>query len=183
MDRSNSKANIKDKNLNFDDDQLNSIKRNLDKDDFNLINYLVDNEYSRLMLIEDELKRCFKPYEIWGKKFRPNIQSRYIKRLYNALVTLLIRFHHDWVSDNIDKSKVLIIRYDKMMSNFEIVMSDIFSFLDHSPSKKLINDIQKTAKKQRTYKSKHNYNLKKFGLSEKKIKKDCLSIYETFLKL
>ena len=77
MDRTNSKANIKDKNLSFDDDQLNSIKRNLDKDDFNLINYLVDNEYSRLMLIEDELKRCFKPYEIWGKKFRPNIQSRY----------------------------------------------------------------------------------------------------------
>ena len=77
MDRSNSKANIKDKELSFDDDQLNSIKRNLDKDDFNLLNYLVDNEYSRLMLIEDELKRCFKPYEIWGKKFRPNIQSRY----------------------------------------------------------------------------------------------------------
>ena len=111
-----------------------------------------------------------------------NIQARYIKRLYKALVTLLIRFHHDWVNDNIHKSKVLIIRYDKMMSNFEIVMSDIFSFLDHSPSKKLINDIQKTAKKQRTYKSKHKYNLKKFGLSEEKIKKDCLPIYETFLK-
>jgi len=77
MDRSNSPANIKDKNLSFDDDQLNFIKRNLDKDDFNLLNYLVDNEYSRLMQIEDELKRCFKPYEIWGKKFRPNIQSRY----------------------------------------------------------------------------------------------------------
>ena len=60
-------------------------------------------------------------------------------------MTLLIRFHHDWVNDNIDKSKVLIIRYDKMMSNFEVIMNDIFSFLDHNPSKKLINDIQKTA--------------------------------------
>ena len=110
-----------------------------------------------------------------------NVQSRYIKRLYNALVTLLIRFHHDWVSDNIDKSKVLIIRYDKMMSNFEIIMNDIFSFLDHNPSKKLINDIQKTAEKQKIYKSKHKYDLKKFGLTEKKIKKDCLPIYETFL--
>ena len=66
--------------------------------------------------------------------------------------------------------------------HFEIVMSDIFSFLDHSPSKKLINDIQKTAEKQKIYKSKHKYDLKKFGLSEKKIKKDCLPIYETFLK-
>ena len=77
MDRSNSKANIKDKNLSFDDDQLNSIKRNLDKDDFNLINYLVDNEYSRLMDLESELETVYKPYKQWGKKFRPNIQSRY----------------------------------------------------------------------------------------------------------
>jgi len=77
MDRSNSKANIKDKNLSFDDDQLNSIKRNLDKDDFNLINYLVDNEYSRLLDFKQELERVYKPYKIWGKKFRPNIQSRY----------------------------------------------------------------------------------------------------------
>jgi archaellum component FlaC len=77
MDRTESKANIKDKNLSFDNEQLNSIQRNLNKDDFNLLNYLVDNEYSKLMNLEDEIKRVFKPYEQWGKKFRPNIQSRY----------------------------------------------------------------------------------------------------------
>ena len=77
MDRSNSKANINDKNLSFDDNQLNSIKRNLDKDDFNLINYLVDNEYSRLMDFEEALERVYKPYKQWSEKFRANIQSRY----------------------------------------------------------------------------------------------------------
>jgi archaellum component FlaC len=77
MERTNSKANIKDNNLSFDTKEINSIERNLDKDDFNLLNYLVDNEYSRLMNLEDEIKRVFKPYEQWGKKFRPNIQSRY----------------------------------------------------------------------------------------------------------
>ena len=77
MDRSNSKANIIDKNLSFDNDQLNSIKRNLNKDDFNLINYLVDNEYSRLMDFKQELERVYKPYKQWSKKFRPNIQSRF----------------------------------------------------------------------------------------------------------
>tara|TARA_Y100000114_G_scaffold76972_1_gene70696 strand:- start:214 stop:684 length:471 start_codon:yes stop_codon:yes gene_type:complete len=77
MDRSNSKANIKDKDLSFDDEQLNSIKRNLNKDDFNLLNYLVDNEYSRLNDFQQELERIYKPYKQWGKKFRPNIQSRY----------------------------------------------------------------------------------------------------------
>lgn len=77
MDRTNSKANIKDKSLSFDTNEINSIERNLNKDDFNLLNYLVDNEYSRLMSLEDEIKKVFKPYEQWGKKFRPNIQSRY----------------------------------------------------------------------------------------------------------
>ena len=77
MDRSNSKANIKDKELSFDNDQLNSIKRNLDKDDFNYLNHLVDNEFSKLMQFEDELKRIYKPYAQYGKKFRSNIQSRF----------------------------------------------------------------------------------------------------------
>ena len=77
MDRSNSKANIKDKELSFDNDQLNSIKRNLDKDDFNYLNHLVDNEYSKLLQFEDELKRIYKPYAQYGKKFRSNIQSRF----------------------------------------------------------------------------------------------------------
>ena len=45
----------------------------------------------------------------------------------------------------------------------------------------LIEEIKKTAEAQRNYKSKHSYDLKKFGLTEEKIKRDCQFIYETFL--
>ena len=119
MDRSNSPANIKDKNLSFDDNQLNAIKRNLDKDDFNLINYLVDNEYSRLMDFQQELERVYKPYKIWGKKFRPNIQSRYrllideieserhqiekIGELTNLLQNEYTRYHWKFPHDQIQE--------------------------------------------------------------------------------
>jgi len=126
MDRTESKANIKDKNLSFDTNEINSIERNLNKDDFNLINYLVDNEYSRLMLIEDELKRCFKPYEIWGKKFRPNIQSRYrllideieserhqiekVGELTNVLQNQYTRYHwklpHDQIQEQLTEEEL-----------------------------------------------------------------------------
>ena len=126
MDRSNSKANIKDKNLSFDDDQLNSIKRNLDKDDFNLINYLVDNEYSRLMDFKSELERVYKPYKQWGKKFRPNIQSRYrllideiesekhqiekIAELTNVLQNQYTRYHwklpHDQIQEQLTEEEL-----------------------------------------------------------------------------
>ena len=77
MDRTNSQANIKDKDLNLNSDELRSLERNLDKDDFNYLNHLVDNEYTKLINFEDELKKVYKNYETWGKKFRPNIQSRY----------------------------------------------------------------------------------------------------------
>ena len=109
------------------------------------------------------------------------IRDRYLERLYKALVELLKRFHEDWISGKIDKSGVFIVRYDRMMSNFDELMEDILVFINKNPSDKLMKKIKETAKSQRSYKSKHTYDLKRFGLSEDKIKKDCHVIYDTFL--
>lgn len=108
-------------------------------------------------------------------------RDQYIERLYNALVTLLRRFHEDWTNGNINQSSVFIVRYDKMMSNFDQLMDSILGFIGQQPSDDLIRKIKETAESQRNYKSKHGYDLKKFGLSEKKIKTDCKFVYDTFL--
>tara|TARA_X000001036_G_scaffold304205_1_gene283178 strand:+ start:2071 stop:3165 length:1095 start_codon:yes stop_codon:yes gene_type:complete len=105
----------------------------------------------------------------------------YIDRLYTALVELQLRFYDDWINGRIDKNKVMIVKYDMMMSNFEDLMDEILTFVDHDASKDLLEDIKQTAEKQRDYKSKHKYDLEKFGLSEEKIRKDCKKIYDTFL--
>ena len=108
-------------------------------------------------------------------------RDQYIERLYKALVTLLQRFHEDWSNNNINRSNVFIVRYDYMMNDFDQLMNGILNFIDQKPSEELINKIKKTAEDQRNYKSKHGYDLNKFGLTEKRIKKDCHFIYETFL--
>ena len=108
-------------------------------------------------------------------------RDQYIARLYNALVELLRRFHEDWTNESINRSMVLIVRYDQMMSNFDQLMDSVLDFIDQQPSEELIEEIKKTAEAQRNYKSKHGYDLKKFGLTEEKIKRDCQFIYETFL--
>ena len=108
-------------------------------------------------------------------------RDQYIERLYNALVTLLRRFHEDWTNGNINQSSVFIVRYDKMMSNFDQLMDSILGFIGQQPSDDLIRKIKETAETQRNFKSKHGYDLKKFGLSEKKIKTDCKFVYDTFL--
>ena len=73
-----------------------------------------------------------------------NIRAKYINRLYNALIILLKRFHDDWVNDRIDKSRVMVVRYDRMMSDFETLMDDIFLFTNHEPSTELIDEIKNT---------------------------------------
>ena len=108
-------------------------------------------------------------------------RTQFIQRLYQALIELLTRFHYDWTNNNIDKTKVMIVHFDRMMNNFEDLMPDIISFIEKSPSDELLNDIKKTAEQQRAFKSKHKYNLDKFGLTEDQIKSDCKIIYDTFL--
>jgi len=120
-----------------------------------------------------------KRFGFWSLEKRK--RDQYIERLYNALVTLLKRFHEDWTNEKINKSGVLIVRYDQMMSDFDQLMENILNFIDQKPSEELIEKIKKTAEMQRNYKSEHGYDLEKFGLTEDQIKKDCHFVYETFL--
>ena len=78
--------------------------------------------------------------------------------------------------NRIDKEKVMIVRFDQMMSDFESLMDNIIKFTGHNPSDDLIEDIKVVAEKQRNYKSKHKYDLERFGLTEERIKVDCKDI-------
>ena len=94
---------------------------------------------------------------------------------------LLKRFHDDWVNDRIDRDRVMIIPYDRIMYNFEELMTDIMNFMEYKADETLLNSIRKTAENQRNFKSKHTYDLENFGLSKEQIKSDCSFIYKTFL--
>ena len=121
-----------------------------------------------------------KKFGFWS--LSENKRNHFINNLYNGLVELLLRFHHDWTNGKIDKSKVMIIPFNRMMNDFDNLMLDVLTFVEHIPSEQLKKDIQITSKKQRNFKSEHNYNLEKFGLSKEKIITDCKVIYDTFLK-
>ena len=108
-------------------------------------------------------------------------RSHFIDRLYNALVQLLLRFHADWKNGKIDKSRVFIVHFDRMMFDFDNLMDEILEFMDHPPSETMKKDIHETAEKQRNFQSGHKYDLDKFGLNSDQIKSDCALIYETFM--
>jgi hypothetical protein len=108
-------------------------------------------------------------------------RQHFIDRLYRALVELQLRFHDDWTNGRIDKSKVAIIQFDRMMNDFDGLMDEILPFIGHKPSDSFINNIKETANKQRAYRSGHKYDLSKFGITDEQIKNDCEVIYSTFL--
>ena len=108
-------------------------------------------------------------------------RQMFIEKLYKALIELLLRFEDDWSQNRIDKSRVMIIRFDKMMSDFDSLMEDILDFIDFEPTLEFLNDIKLTSAKQKQFKSGHKYNLEKFGLTEDRIRMDCAKIYSTFL--
>ena len=120
-----------------------------------------------------------KKFDFWS--LESETKKKFINRLYLALVELLKRFHQDWVNNRIDKEKVMIIRFDFMMNNFESLMDDVIDFLNIQRNDQLLKDIQHTAEKQREYQSGHKYDIEKFGLSKNQIKNDCKEIYQTFL--
>jgi hypothetical protein len=109
------------------------------------------------------------------------VKNRWFARLYNGLVELQRRFHDDYVSGRIARDRVFIVRYDRMMSDFDGLMDDMHKFMGVEPTDAQRKAIAEQAEKQRAYQSEHKYNLAKFNLDEEKIRKDCAFFYDTFL--
>jgi hypothetical protein len=107
-------------------------------------------------------------------------RTLFIERLYAAFLELSMRFHNDYISSKIDLNKIKIIRYDRMMNDFENLMQELIPFLEITPTDELINEIKRTSEKQSNFKSSHKYSLEKFGLDEYRIRKDYEKIYSTF---
>lgn len=127
-------------------------------------------------LVTGVLDRAF---GFWNKP--KEVQERWLERMYNAWVLLLRRFHDDWVNGDIDRSKVFVVRYDRMMADFEGLMVDMCAFLEHPLTPELQTTFERIGSEQRRYTSAHKYNLAKYGLTEERIRRDCQFYYDTFL--
>lgn len=110
-----------------------------------------------------------------------DVRARYNERLYLGIVELLRLFHADWAAGRIDRSRVMVVSYDRMMKDFDGLMDEMVGFFGMDPTDAQRAAIRATADKQRAYTSKHKYNLAKYGLDADRIRKDCAFVYETWL--
>ena len=109
-------------------------------------------------------------------------RNLFIKRLYDGFLKLSLRFQQAWVNGEISRENVKIVTFDRVMQDFDGLMSEVIPFLGGEMTPELKQLIDETAEKQRAYKSGHKYDLAKFGLTEEQIRKDYAPFYETFLQ-
>jgi hypothetical protein len=107
-------------------------------------------------------------------------RERFIGRLYDAFLLLLRTFHDDWVAGRVPKDRVMIVRFDRLMKDFDKLMDELLTFAGVDKTPELAAEIARVAAKQRTFKSEHKYDAGKFGIDADRIRKDCAFIYETF---
>ena len=131
---------------------------------------------STMSLVTGVLDRAF---GFW--KLPDEVRKRWLERMYKGLILLLERFHEEWQSGAIDRSRVFIVRYDRMMADFEGLMDEMCKFLGHEMTAKLQDTVHKRGEKQRKYESEHKYDLEKYGLTEEQVRRDFAFFYETFL--
>jgi omega-hydroxy-beta-dihydromenaquinone-9 sulfotransferase len=131
---------------------------------------------SSMSLVVGVLDRAF---GFWSKP--EPVRQRWLDRMYKAWILLFRRFYEDWTSGAIDHERVYVVRYDRMMADFESVMDEMCAFLGREMTPELKATIHKRGEKQRSYQSEHKYDLEKFGLTEEQIRKDCAFFYDTFL--
>lgn len=114
-------------------------------------------------------------------KLPEDVRARWLERLYIGLVDLQLRFAEGWNDGSIDRERVFLVHYDRMMQDFDGMMDEMHTFLGHEPTDAQLQAVRERADKQRAYKSKHKYDLAKFGLDADRIRQDCAPFYATFL--
>ena len=110
-----------------------------------------------------------------------DVKARWFERMYVAFVELLRRFHADWASGAIPRDRVYIVRYDRMMQDFDGLMDEIHAFLGVEPTDAQRRAVAEQAEVQRAYRSGHKYDLARFHLDEDRIRRDCAFFYDEFL--
>lgn len=110
----------------------------------------------------------------------PARRQRYHDRIYAAFIELYRRFIADWSAGRIDRSRVMVVPYSRMMADFDGLMDELLAFAELDATPALRQKIAATASRQRAYTSAHRYGPEDFGLDGEQIRRDCAFVYEAF---
>lgn len=107
--------------------------------------------------------------------------SHWVDNLYRSFLKIQQVFWKDWTEGNIDREKVFILRYPRLLDDFENLMNEIWQFLGNRPEAETIAGIRRQALAQKSFIPEKPELPAGSGLSAERIKNDFAFYYSTFL--
>ncbi len=114
-------------------------------------------------------------------KLSEELRQHWIDNVTKGIVDLYRGFHDDWTQGRIPRDKVFICRFDRLVGDFEGLMTELLDFLGIEADEALENQVRMTAEAQASRVSKHKYDLGRFGLDAEVIREQCGFVYDEFL--
>lgn len=107
----------------------------------------------------------------------------YLESLYLSFIQMPKDFLHAYQQADFPKDRVLLVRYQDLMDDFEVAMDRIGRFAGLTFTDAHKKKIADQAAKQRSHTSDHHYDLAKFGLTEERLRSDTDETYQRLLAL
>jgi len=117
---------------------------------------------------------------LWGMhRFSKDQISTNFKYRYQGSLELYQYFFDLWHNNEFDKTRVLIIPYNKLRQDLIKVFEQIINFTGIESNKALREAVERQAEKQQDYKRRHEVKkLDMFGIDENRIEKDFAFLFE-----
>jgi len=127
-----------------------------------------------LMSLEKSVQNHINKFESRSEE----LKERYFNNLYKTSL-FYYRYMHEAVSKNTTDS-LLLVTHKQLMVDFENTFNRIVEFASLEKTTELQNAIKAQVARQKTFKTKHKYQLEDFDLNKEKIRKDFSFIYENY---
>jgi hypothetical protein len=117
---------------------------------------------------------------LWGMhRFTQDQIYQFFEYRYQASRELYFYFHKLWHNGEINKRRVLVVRYERLRKDLMAVFDEIVSFTGIDATPRLNLAAARQAERQRRYERKHEVaTLSRFGIDETRIRDDFAFFFE-----
>lgn len=114
-------------------------------------------------------------WNYYGESVEPYSGKDFVMKLAKNWYTYPLR-----VLSEYPKDRYIVIKFDDLVENADKVIEQVYQHFDFELDNRYAAILKKEAKKARKYQSKHEYSLKKVGLSREQIVSELGEVFERF---
>ena len=107
-------------------------------------------------------------------------RRRYLENLYQASCHMYAAFHDSLAAGAIPERNLRIVPYPRIMGELRPTIESLLPFLEIEPTPDFAARLEQQDREQKIRRSRHSYDLARFGLSAERIRSDLAFVYQAY---